>query len=440
MKAYIKPSSDIPDFTFSNDPQSIESTLDIVARSVDLPGLNPASGGHLGYIPGGGIYASALGDYMADVSNRYAGVHFASPGAVQMEHSLIDWMLQMVGYPVTGGGNLTTGGSLANLIGIVTARDDHGIKPADFHRAVIYQTEQAHHSIDKAIRIAGLGDCQVRNISLDEHYRMDVSALKAAIETDLKKDLIPLMIVANAGSTDTGAIDPLNDIADVCEDLNIWMHVDAAYGGFFLLVDEVKDRLKGIERSNSVVIDPHKGLFLPYGLGVILVRDIKKLYASHYYDANYLQDAKKNTTTYSPADLSPELTKHFRGLRLWLPLRIHGLDPFKAALNEKIMLAKYFHEEVQKIEGFKVGPSPDLSVVTYRFDPGSGNSNELNEKIIDEVHSDGRVFLTSTMLNDQFTMRLAVLSFRTHLDTINLTLEILKEKSTNFLINNSLNK
>jgi aromatic-L-amino-acid decarboxylase len=406
----------------------MSSLIKLIEHNVDRPGLNPASGGHLGYIPGGGIYFSALGDYLASIMNRYAGIFFAGPGAVFMEHLLLDWMAEIVGYPKSAGGNLTSGGSIANLIGIVAARDSHELKAKDFEKSVIYLTSQVHHSVEKAIRIAGLKECIIRSIPLDIKYRMDMDSLERMIINDKKQGLNPFLIIASAGTTDTGAVDPLENIGQIAHKNNLWLHVDGAYGAFFILCDEGKKILKGMDKSDSLVMDPHKGLFLPYGSGALLVRDKQKLFDAFWYQANYMQDALKGTEELSPADISPELTKHFRGLRLWLPLKLVGVAPFRAGLEEKLLLAKYFHNEIQKIDDFEVGPCPDLSIVTYRYIPNKGDANEFNEKLIKEIQNDGRVFISSTMLDGKFTLRLAVLSFRTHLATIDLLLEILKEK------------
>lgn len=406
----------------------IDEAISLIRENVDTPGLNPASGGHLGYIPGGGIYYSALGDYLADVFNRYAGIFFASPGAVRMENMLIRWMNDLVGYPASATGNLTSGGSLANLIAIVTARDAKQIKAANIERSVIYLSEQAHHSIDKAIRIAGLGECIIRHLPLDEKYRIISAALDEQIASDKASGLNPFLVVASAGTTDVGAIDPLAEIGTVAKLHGLWYHIDAAYGGFFILTDEGKQKLQGIETSDSLVIDPHKGLFLPYGLGVVLVKDAAALHESHRYMANYMQDATAVTDEPSPADLSPELTKHFRGMRLWLPLKLHGVAPFRACLQEKLLLAKYFHAEVQKI-GFESKIEPELSVVTYRYLPKSGDTNIFNKKLLDAVVADGRVFISSTMLIGEFTLRFACLAFRTHLSTVDTLLEVLKNKA-----------
>jgi glutamate/tyrosine decarboxylase-like PLP-dependent enzyme len=189
--------------------------------------------------------------------------------------------------------------------------------------------------------------------------------------------------------------------------------------------------LAGIERSDSVVLDPHKGLFLPYGTGIVLCRAAAPLLAAHEYGGAYMQDAVRDPTELSPADLSPELTKHFRGLRMWLPLILLGTHPFRAALEEKLLLARYFHAEIQAL-GFEVGPAPDLSIVTYRWVPQGVDlerANQLNRTIIEGARRDGRLFLSSTMLDGRFTLRLAVLAFRTHRRTVDLALRVLREQA-----------
>jgi aromatic-L-amino-acid/L-tryptophan decarboxylase len=390
--------------------------------------LNPASGGHLGYIPGGGIYYSSLGDYIAAITNHYSGVFFAGPGAVRMENMLLRWLAGILGYPKDASGNLTSGGSIANLIGLVTARDAMNIHSGLVARSVIYLSQQVHHSVDKAIRIAGLKEAIVRLVPLDDRFRMIPAELERQIIVDKKQKLNPFLLIASAGTTDVGAIDPLQEIGRIAKRQGLWYHVDAAYGGFFILTKEGKKKLRGIEASDSVVIDPHKGLFLPYGLGVVLVKDRSKLLASHYYSANYMQDAKDASEEPSPAELSPELTKHFRGMRLWLPLKLLGIRPFRACLEEKLLLAKYFYKEIRKL-GFETGPEPELSVVTYRYVPKKGDANKFNKRLLEEVLRDGRVFISSTMLNGKFTLRFACLAFRTHLNTVDLLLQILKKKT-----------
>lgn len=438
QKAFVlgEDGKDILKLEFGSEPKNLDDLLKILKKNVDSVSLNPASGGHLGYIPGGGIFPTAMGDYLAAVTNRYSGIFFGGPGAVRIENQLIRWMCELIGYPKTSLGNLSSGGSIANLIAIVTARDFHGIKSKDVEQSVIYLTNQVHHCVHKAIRIAGLREAKIRHVPMDNCFRMDTNALKKLVEKDISNGLKPFIVIGSAGTTDVGAIDPLNDIADIAEVHNLWFHIDAAYGGFFIMTDiknpdgsTIKDKFKGVERSDSLAIDPHKGMFLSYGLGAVLIKNVQAQMESHYYQANYMQDTFEANDELSPADLSPELTKHFRGLRMWLPLQLFGIEPFKACLEEKIWLTRYFYEEVQKL-GFEVGSYPELSVAIYRFIPKNSAPNEFNKKLVEYIHKDGRVFISSTTINGDFWIRIAILSFRTRLWTIDLYLEILKEGIT----------
>jgi glutamate/tyrosine decarboxylase-like PLP-dependent enzyme len=408
----------------------VADVIGLLEEEVVRPGLNPASGGHLAYVPGGGMYYSALGDYLAAISNKYAGIFFTGPGPVRMENQLLRWVADLVGYPAGAIGNLASGGSIANLVAIATARDAHGLKGADFHRAVVYLTTQAHHCIEKALRIAGLGEVVVRPVPIDDRWRMRPDSLATAIAADRAAGLRPWLVIAAAGTTDTGAVDPLDQIGRVAKEAGCWFHVDAAYGGFFLLTDEGRAKLAGIERSDSVVLDPHKSLFLPYGIGLVLVKDPAPMLATHHYFGNYMQDAMRAPGEVSPADVSPELTKHFRALRMWLPLKLVGVAPFRAALEEKLLLARYFHQKAAAL-GFEVGPEPDLSIVTFRWVAAGASLetvNRQNQQIVEGIRKDGRVFLSSTMIDGRFTLRLVALSFRTHRKTIDLALRVLREQ------------
>src|SRR3954471_23712323 len=271
--------SGLLDFQISENPVDPQTALSVLDREVVRPGGHPASPGYLAYIPGGGLYQSALADYLAAVSDKYAGVFFAGPGAVRMENMLIRWVADLAGYPATAAGNIASGGSIATLTAIATARDAHRLRAADYPRSVVYLTDQAHHCIEKALRIAGLAEAPVRRVAMDAGYRMRSDALAQAIAADRAAGLRPWLIIAAAGTTDVGAVDPLHAITDIAARERCWYHVDAAYGGFFLLTEQGRRLLRGIERSDSVVLDPHKGLFLPYGIGMVLVRDARPLTA-----------------------------------------------------------------------------------------------------------------------------------------------------------------
>jgi len=412
-------------FQLSKEKKTLSELLKIYAEEIANKGIKPASGGHLGYIPGGGIYTSAIADFLVDVTNEYVGMHFSCPGGVAIEHVVLDWMKDMFGFPTSAVGNLTSGGSIANLIAMTAARDKHKIKNSNIEKSVIYLSPQVHHCIQKALKIIGLEDVVINYLELDDNSKVKVDDLQIKIEIDKKNGLNPFLVVASAGTTDTGAVDPLQEIGLIAKEHNLWYHVDGAYGGFFILVDDKKEIFKGIELADSLVIDPHKGLFLPYGLGAVLVKDKQAVYHSHVVRANYMQDAVAEETPVNPADVSPELTKHFRSLRLWLPLQLHGIEPFVACLEEKVLLTHYFREQLVDL-GFKVGPEPDLSVSYFWYPTNDKNENAFNEKLLAELHKDGEVFLSSTLINGKFVIRMAILSFRTKLDTIDKAISMIK--------------
>ena len=414
------------DFEITSQQKSLTDILKIYAQKVAKKGINPASGGHIGYIPGGGIYTAALADFLAAITNEYAGMYYASPGAVTIENELINWMKSIFGFPDKTIGNLTSGGSIANLIAITSARDKHQIKNEKITNSVIYLSPQIHHCIHKALRITGLEDIIIRYLELDNNSKIIPDKLNTQIINDKKQGLNPFMVISSAGTTDTGAIDPLLAIGNIATKHQIWYHIDAAYGGFFILTESKQHLFKGIDMADSLVIDPHKGLFLPYGLGAVLIKDKKAVFHSHHYRANYMQDAIDENLPINPADVSPELTKHFRGLRMWLPLQLHGIEPFIASLDEKLLLTTYFREQLKGI-GFLLGPTPDLSVSYFWYPSDPFDENKFNEKLMQFIHEDGRIFLSSTIINKKFVIRMAILSFRTKKDTLDKAVEMIQE-------------
>ena len=417
------------DAPITDEGISVDEALTLLRDNVDTVGTNHCSGRMLGYIPGGGVPVSAFGDFMAAIFNRYAGIFFSSPGAVRMENMLVRWMASIVGYPEAANGFLSSGGSLATLSAVATARESHGIAAAEVPSAVAYLTGHTHHCVDKALRIAGLSECQVRRVPEDGNHRMAAPALERAIQDDKARGLRPWLVIASAGTTDTGSVDPLAEISDIARAHDLWYHVDGAYGAFFVLCPEGAPVLSGMHLSDSIVLDPHKTLFLPYGTGALLVRDKDKLGRAHGGRGIYFRDIIGHPTELSPAYLSPELTRHFRGLRMWLPLKVLGLAPFRAALSESILLARYFYEELSTCRGFEMGPYPDLSIATCRYVPARGDANVFNHKLIRRIQRDGRIFITSTRLEGKVVLRLAVVNFRTHRDDIDVAIQVLRELS-----------
>ena len=418
-------------YPITEEGYDLDTVIQVFDKTIEQPGLNAASGRHLAYVPGGGIPTAAAGDYLAAITNKYAGVFFAGPGAVRVENQMIKFCAEAIGFTGNYGGNLASGGSVANLIAITAGRDAHNIKGADFHKTVIYGSKHMHHCLDKSIRITGLKECVYRSIDLDDDFKLDALKFKRQVEADIAEGLNPFLVIGSAGTTNCGVIDPLDAIADICEEYNLWFHVDGAYGGLFCLLDEERPKFKGIERADSVVVDPHKTLFLPYGLGIALVKDVNHLLKSQFYEADYMQDTFENKDEISPAEVSPELTKHFRGLRMWLPLQIHGVAPFKATLREKILLTQYYKEQLMMIPNMRIINEPELSIFAYRFeDPelSEKENNQINKNLIEEIHRDGKIFLSSTTLNGQICLRVAILSFRSHLYEVDLALKEIKGK------------
>ena len=408
---------------FSEEGRELPAVLDYVRACVDAPGFATTSPRFMAYIPGGALPYSAFGDLLAATSNKYSGFASASPGAVRIENACTQWLSNVIGYPETAAGTLTSGGSIANLTAIVAARE---ARDPDGGGAV-YTTRFAHYCIDKALHIAGRGRSPRRQIETDVSHRMSVAALEEALEADVKNGIRPWLVVASGGTVDTGAIDPLPEIAEVCRKYGAWFHVDGAYGGLFALCDEGRDLLRGIDQADSVALDPHKTLFLPYGTGAALVRDGRHLTEAFSATAHYISPLGESEVGPSPADLSPELTRHFRAMRLWLPLQVAGVAAFRAAQSEKLALARYFHQRLSEIDGFDPGPAPDLSVVAFRYVPEGGDANEFTERLLRHLQQEGRVMMSGTRIDGIYYIRCAILCFRTHIEHVDEAIEAIVE-------------
>jgi len=379
---------------------------------------NTAGPGYLAYVPGGGLFPSAIADFIADGVNRYTGVWNASPALLQLEANVLEWFRSWMGFPDTARGVLTTGGSMATLGAIVTAREHHlGTRLRD---GVLYASTQAHHCVAKAAKMAGILSDRVRAIPVDEEQRLRIDALENAIRLDRASGLLPFAVASAAGTVNTGAIDPLADVAELCEREGLWHHVDGAYGGFFHLCDELKPSLVGLSRADSLALDPHKGLFLPYGTGALLVRNGELLRAAHAVSAEYLPPTAREEV-YDPCQLGPELSRDYRGLRVWLPLKLFGAARFRAALSEKRALALEAAEQLEQVPGIRVVRKPDLSLFAFALEPHGSDlvqQNAATEALLEGVLARNRVMLTGTAIDAaagqrRFVARMCVLCFRT---------------------------
>jgi aromatic-L-amino-acid decarboxylase len=401
-----------------------DELLDLLFTRVIPKSFNTAGPGYLAYIPGGGLPHAAVADLIADATNRYVGVFAAAPGLAAIEATVVRWLCDLAGLPPQARGILTSGGSLATFSAVVAARKD--LLPENFLSGTIYASDQAHYAIQKSAILAGFPEENVRSIASDGEFRIRVDALERAISADRAAGRTPFFIVGNAGTTNTGAVDDLPRLAALAAHERMWFHVDAAYGGFFLMTEEGRRRLSGIERADSIVLDPHKGMFLPYGTGALLVRDGETLKRAHALSADYMPPMQQDDDLTDFNLLSPELSRGFRGLRLWLPLKMHGAGPFRRNLEEKLELARYASEKLKEISGIEILAEPQLSIVAFRLrPPGTGDAalDELNRAFLEGINSRRRVYLTATRLSGRLAIRICVLSFRTHRDRMDQALE-----------------
>ena len=407
------------------NPQSLETVLARLRPAIRKT-FNTAGPGYLAFIPGGGIMSAAIADFIATSTNRYVGVRPPAPALAQIEETAIAWLASIMGYPKTAGGILTSGGSLSTLSAIVAARETK--LPDDFSKGTIYFSDETHYCVPKAARIAGFRDWQVRRVGVDERRRIDAKALALAVEGDRLKGLKPFMLIANVGTTNTGAIDDIPRLLSIGRTHSMWVHADAAYGGFFRLAATGPSLMPEIEECDSITLDPHKGMFLPYGTGCLLVRDPESLRRAHSMDAEYLHDVRAQESA-NFSDLSPELSRDFRGLRIWLPLVLHGANAFKEAIEEKLMLTRWAYSQLKDDPRFEILDEPQLSVVAFRLKGEGPHADRLNEDLQRRVNARGRVFLSSTRLDGRYVIRLCVLSFRTHMDRVRDAVEAIQAEA-----------
>ncbi len=378
------------------------------------------------FVPSPSNAVSAIADMLAAGYNAFAGTWLEASGPAMVEVMTLEWLLELVGLPTdTGGGIFTSGGSLANLTALHAAR--YAYCADDDTNGVIYYSDQAHSSVDRATRIMGLRPGQVRRLPSDDNYRLSVSDLRAAIAQDRANGLGPFCVVANGGTTNTGTVDPLPQLADLCAEENIWLHVDAAYGGAAALSHQHKPMLAGIERADSVTVDPHKWLFQPYELGGLLVRDRRKLRAAFLLVPEYLKDTESDEENVNFYDYGVQLTRGFRALKLWMSLKVFGLEAFQQAVDwgfEQAELAAGFLAQNPRWE---VVAGPQMGIINFRYIPGRAIEPDaldaLQQAIVNEIVASGWAMIATTILKGKKVIRLVLINPRTTDDEIRETIE-----------------
>lgn len=385
----------------------------------------------LGYVPSIPTFPSVLGDWLATGYNFFAGVWPIASGPNEIELMVIDWFRQWLGMPNGTGGLLTSGGSTATLMAVVAARhariaDDSTLLP----RLTLYTSTQAHSAVARAAWIAGIARENVRALETDGAMRLHARAVRDAVAADRAAGREPFLAVASAGTTSTGAIDELDAIADVCTREELWLHVDAAYGAFASLTPRGGTLLRGIERADSVVLDPHKWLFVPFECGCLLARDPGKLKAAFHIFPEYLKDVAPGDEEVNFADYGEQLTRYARALKIWLSVRTLGLAPFREMIARGIALAEYAEAIVRREKGLEVLSPAQLGIFCFRVHPADiddpAELDELNERVNTSVNATGRFLISSTRVHGAFSLRVCTHNWRTTEADIDELMELVR--------------
>jgi glutamate/tyrosine decarboxylase-like PLP-dependent enzyme len=387
------------------DGGSFEDRLGELVDDVLPYGQRTGHARFMGYVPGAATWPAVLGDLLADGCNVFGGSWLGSSGATTVELVVLDWISDWLGLPEGAGGLLTSGGSEANLLAVLCARrtilDD---RPDG---AVAYLSAHTHESVLRALRAAGGGGLEVRRLAVDPHGRLRPDETEQAMVRDREAGLRPFLLVANAGTTNTGAVDDLPALAEVSAAHGAWLHVDAAYGGFFSLTDRGRRLLDGLGRADSVTVDPHKGLAQPWGTGCVLVRDNALLERTFRMQPDYLRDARVSTEYVNLYDRGLQLTRPARALKIWLSVQALGLGAFRAALDGYIDLATLGQTLVERHPNGEIVFPASLGIVTFRRRDGD------DEQAASRLNASGLGHVSTTVLDERVTLRLCVNSFRT---------------------------
>jgi L-2,4-diaminobutyrate decarboxylase len=363
------------------------------------------------FIPTPASPLSWIGEMLTAAHNPFAGSWLQSSGPSAIERNLVDFLCARIGFPASAGGLFVSGGSMANLTALTVARD-RMLAPEARAKAVVYVSSQTHSSVAKGLKIIGFLDHQIRRIDVDQDFRLDANRLRDAIAQDRAAGLKPFTVVASAGTTNTGSIDPLHAIADLCQAQKLWMHVDGAFGASIAMSSNHAWRLSGIERADSVSWDAHKWLFQTYGCGAILLRDRQHLQQTFHTRPEYLRDAQTDDETFNFWDFGPELTRPARSLKLWLTLQVLGLRAIGDAIDHGMQLAQWAEDEVCQHADWQIVSPAQLAIVCFRFAPPGYAPAELdafNAGISRRAMTEGFAGVLTTQLNGHTALRICAL-------------------------------
>jgi aromatic-L-amino-acid decarboxylase len=387
-----------------------------------------------GYVASPGTAVTAVSHMLAAAMNINVTAWRSASSATEMERLTIDWLKEMLELPASAGGLFTSGGSMANFAGLAAARSakapDVVREGVGGRRMRVYVSEDAHYSVEKAAGMLGIGERNVRAVKIDERLRMDLADLARAVEEDRAAGHLPMCVVASAGTTTTGAVDRIDQIAEFAHRENLWLHVDAAYGGFAALAPSARHLFAGIELADSIALDPHKWLYLPMGSGCVLYRDPKTARAAFAHGADYTRPiGLENDEAFAFWDYGPELSRPFRALDLWMLLKFAGAERLGRAVEENIACAKYFEALVKASDDFEMLAPVELSIFCFRYVPKgfSGDLDAFNESLLVKVQRAGSTYLSNARVNGKFALRGCVLNYRTTKKDMEKVLEDVRE-------------
>jgi glutamate/tyrosine decarboxylase-like PLP-dependent enzyme len=415
-----------------NEAMPIDNLIDHLRQVVFEESMYPGHPGFVAYISGAGTVPGAAADLIAAGLNQNSGGWRLSPAASEIEQHLMRWFAERLGMPEGSSGYVTSGGAMVNLIALTAARSRHAgwdVRESGMRagpQLTVYVSSEVHDTVDRAVQMLGIGTAGIRHINTDNDLRMDVAALRSVIDADLAQGYRPIAVVGSAGTTGTGAIDPLDAIADVCAEYGLWFHVDAAYGGAAALTEPLRHLFAGIERADSLGFDPHKWLYTPIAGACLLVRDPAVLRETFAVHASYIVD---DDTTGWGADvytLSPHFTRPFATLKIWVSLLAHGWDAYERRISHDVALARYLHELVTDHPELEPMTEPGLSITCFRYVPAdlAGRSDAdtyldtLNERLMFELQLGGRVFPSNAIVGERFALRSCIVNFRTEAATM----------------------
>jgi aromatic-L-amino-acid/L-tryptophan decarboxylase len=401
------------------EPQPFERILEGLERDVLPFASRDGHPGFFGFVPFAGTWPGALGDLIASACNLYVGSWMESAGPSQIELEVLGWFKDWIGYPKDAAGSLVSGGSAGNLTALACAREAVAGPMRD--DLVLYVSDQGHSSVARAARILGFRPEQVRVLPSDDAFRLAPGTLSAAMEADTARGLTPFCVAAQGGTTNTGAVDPLPELAEICRQRGVWLHVDAAYGGFAVLADH--DLLAGLEQADSVALDPHKWLYQPFECGCLLVRDGSALRSAFEILPDYLRDARADAEEVNFSDLGLQLTRSARALKLWVSLRFFGIDAFRAAIRRSLEVAALAARRVEESETLELAAPPSLGVVCFRR---RDLDEEGNAGLATALERSGAGLVSSTRLHGRFALRLCVLNHQSAAEDVERVLSFLE--------------